>query len=220
MTTKHSSLQPTALIDSRGQTLNLGQQIGKGGEGAIFEVEGQRDLVAKIYHQKKLGPDTVAKLEAMVAQSSSDLVSIAAWPESIIYHKAEKRPCGLLMPRIKNSRQLHELYGTATRRLHFPEVRWHHMLLASRNLAAAFDTMHSAGIIVGDVNQGNLLVDSQMRVRFIRQRRCRWRWRFYARLPISPLIYRLRFFSNHRSRQNLPLPRRHSPFHTFRTPIA
>ncbi|HEY6565254.1 MAG TPA: hypothetical protein VIY86_12195, partial [Pirellulaceae bacterium] len=36
-----------------------------------------------------------------------------------------------------------------------------------RNLAAAFDAMHAHGIIVGDVNQGNLMVDAQMCVRFI-----------------------------------------------------
>ena len=40
-------------------------------------------------------------------------------------------------------------------------------MLAARNVAAAFDTMHEAGIVVGDVNQGNLLVDETMRVRFI-----------------------------------------------------
>ena len=167
MTTKHSSSHRAALFDSRGKAVRLGPQIGKGGEGAVFEVEGQPDLAAKIYHQTVLSPETVAKLEVMVANGSSDLAKISAWPESSVYLEAGKQPCGILMPRIKNARQLHELYGTATRRLHFPEVRWHHLLLAARNLAAAFDAMHSAGIVVGDVNQGNLLVDGQMRIRFI-----------------------------------------------------
>ena len=65
------------------------------------------------------------------------------------------------------ARQLHELYGTTNRRRHFPEARWHHLVLAARNTAAAFDTLHAAGIVVGDVNQGNLLVDEQMCVRLI-----------------------------------------------------
>jgi DNA-binding helix-hairpin-helix protein with protein kinase domain len=71
------------------------------------------------------------------------------------------------MPRISNARQLHELYGTTNRRLHFPEAQWHHLILAARNTAAVFDSVHQAGIVVGDVNQGNLLVDRRMRVRLI-----------------------------------------------------
>jgi DNA-binding helix-hairpin-helix protein with protein kinase domain len=62
---------------------------------------------------------------------------------------------------------LHELYGTTNRRRHFPDVGWHHLVLAARNTAAAFQTLHAAGIVVGDVNQGNLLVDPQMCVRMI-----------------------------------------------------
>ena len=71
------------------------------------------------------------------------------------------------MTKLVSARPLHELYGTTNRRRHFPEVGWHHLVLAARNTAAAFQTMHSSGIVVGDVNQGNLLVDNQMCVRMI-----------------------------------------------------
>ena len=65
------------------------------------------------------------------------------------------------MTKMVGARQLHELYGTTNRRRHFPEAGWHHLVLAARNTAAAFQTLHSAGIVVGDVNQGNLLVDNR-----------------------------------------------------------
>jgi len=32
-----------------------------------------------------------------------------------------------LIPRISDARELHELYGTTNRRLHFPEAQWHHL---------------------------------------------------------------------------------------------
>ncbi|MCA9234052.1 MAG: hypothetical protein KDA44_01180 [Planctomycetales bacterium] len=167
MTTRRSSSQRVALIDSQGQAVTLQGQIGKGGEGSVFEIAERSDIVAKIYHKAVLDEDVTSKLDAMMACRSEDLASIAAWPESVLFDKNSGQARGFLMARMKNARPLHELYGTASRRVRFPDVRWHHLLLAARNLAAAFDTMHSAGIVVGDVNQGNLLVDNQMRVRLI-----------------------------------------------------
>jgi len=155
------------MIDSSGQTIQLGKEIGKGGEGSVFEIVGATTLAAKIFHQKPLLEDRVTKLEAMVGCWSQELGSVSAWPRSLLYDERSRKPCGILMPMINDARQLHELYGTTNRRLHFPEVQWHHLLLAARNAAAVFDTLHTAGIVIGDVNQGNLLVDQRMCVRLI-----------------------------------------------------
>lgn len=155
------------LTDSQGNPIQLGNRIGKGGEGSVYEVEGDPSMVAKVYHQTPLSEDQYCKLDWMVSKRTTSLSKISAWPESILRDRRGNEPCGLLMPKIDKSRQLHELYGTTNRRLHFPEVRWHHLLLAARNLAAAFHTMHEQGIVVGDVNQGNLLVNSQYNIRFI-----------------------------------------------------
>ena len=168
--TKRSSLplEPkTVLLDSVCRPVPLGQQIGRGGEGAVYEIEGQPTLLAKVYHKRPLPEDQVAKIEAMVACWSSALETIAAWPKSILYDPVSRKPCGLLMTKMEGARQLHELYGTTNRRRHFPEAGWHHLVLAARNTAAAFQTLHSANIVVGDVNQGNLLVDKGMCVRLI-----------------------------------------------------
>jgi DNA-binding helix-hairpin-helix protein with protein kinase domain len=173
MTTKHLSLHRASaantitLINSLCQPIQLGNEVGKGGEGRVYEVTGYPSLVAKLYHQTPLASDHVAKLEAMVACGTPELEAISAWPHSVLYDPQRRLPRGILMPRIAESRHLHELYGTYNRRRHFPDVRWHHLLLAARNVAAAFDTMHAARIVVGDVNQGNLMVDAQMCVRFI-----------------------------------------------------
>ena len=103
----------------------------------------------------------------MVSVWSSPLETIAAWPRSMLFDPTSRKPCGILMTRMDDARQLHELYGTTNRRRHFPDVGWHHLVLAARNTAAAFQTLHAANIVVGDVNQGNLLVDKQMCVRMI-----------------------------------------------------
>ncbi len=168
--TKHSSLQldaPTVLLDSICRSVPIGSQIGRGGEGSVYEIQGDSSLVAKVYHKRPLLDEQIAKLQAMVSCWSSPLETIAAWPRSILFDSVSRKPCGILMTRMDDARPLHELYGTTNRRRHFPEVGWHHMVLAARNTAAAFQTLHAANILVGDVNQGNLLVDKGMCVRMI-----------------------------------------------------
>ena len=141
--------------------------MGRGGEGIVFEVEGQPTQVAKVYHKRPLPDEQVAKLQAMVSCWSNALETISSWPRAMLFDPTSRKPCGILMTKMEGAHPLHELYGTTNRRRHFPEVGWHHLILAARNTAAAFHTMHSANIVVGDVNQGNLLVDKQMCVRMI-----------------------------------------------------
>jgi DNA-binding helix-hairpin-helix protein with protein kinase domain len=157
----------TVLIDVLSRPVPMGKQIGRGGEGAIFEVDGQPSLVAKVYHKRPLPAEQVAKIEAMAACWSKALETIAAWPRAVLFDSASRQPSGLLMSKMEGAKPLHELYGTTNRRRHFPEVGWHHLVLAARNTAAAFQTLHGANIVVGDVNQGNLLVDKAMCVRMI-----------------------------------------------------
>ncbi|MGI9428575.1 MAG: protein kinase domain-containing protein, partial [Bythopirellula sp.] len=155
------------LVDSTGRAIQLGHQVGSGGEGNVYDVDGEPGLVAKVYHQMPLTEDQFCKLDLMVARRTPQLSKVAAWPEEILRRGSGNEPCGLLMPKLDKSRQLHELYGTTNRRLRFPDVRWHHLLLAARNLAAAFHTLHEQGIVVGDVNQGNLMVNSKYNIHFI-----------------------------------------------------
>lgn len=155
------------MIDSEGRPIVLGEEIGKGGEGIVYEVNDRPLYCAKIYHQNPLPEDQIAKIEAMTGLWSKSLEAISAWPHSFVYDERSKQPRGLLMPKIKNALHLHELYGSTNRRLHFPEAYWHHLVLAARNVAAAFEAFHTVGIVVGDVNQGNLMVDHSMCVRMI-----------------------------------------------------
>jgi DNA-binding helix-hairpin-helix protein with protein kinase domain len=171
MTTKHSSLRlagtPTTLLDSICQSVPLGVEIGRGGEGSIFEVVGQPSFVAKVYHKRPLADDHAAKLQTMIGCWSNALESISTWPRSMLFDPMSRKPVGILINKMVGARHLHELYGTTNRRRHFPDAGWHHLCLAARNTAAAFNALHSAGVVVGDVNQGNLMVDQQMCVRMI-----------------------------------------------------
>jgi DNA-binding helix-hairpin-helix protein with protein kinase domain len=163
----HLANTPKTLLDSIGQSVPLGAEIGRGGEGSIFEVVGQPAYVAKVYHKRPLAEEHAAKLHTMISCWSNELETISTWPKSMLYDPISRKPVGILINKMVGARQLHELYGTTNRRRHFPDAGWHHLALAARNTAAAFNMLHSAGVVVGDVNQGNLLVDSKMCVRMI-----------------------------------------------------
>src|SRR5258707_5485931 len=144
--TKRSSLplEPkTVLLDSVSRPVALGQQFGRGGEGAVYEIAGQPSLVAKVYHKRPLPEEQVAKIQAMVCCWSNALETIAAWPKSMLYDPVSRKPCGLLMSKMEGARQLHELYGTTNRRRHFPDADCNHMVLASINPADSFQNFNS-----------------------------------------------------------------------------
>src|SRR5580700_1885266 len=52
-------MPPIALFDDQGKRVRLGAELGRGGEAAVYSVEGEPELVAKIYHQ----PPGAAKTE-------------------------------------------------------------------------------------------------------------------------------------------------------------
>ncbi|WP_163868701.1 SH3 domain-containing protein [Myxococcus eversor] len=65
---------------------------------------------------------------------------------------------GFIMPRIEGFKEIHVLYGVQSRRQSFPKADWAFLLAAAANCAAAFEALHARGHLVGDVNEGNLLV--------------------------------------------------------------
>lgn len=160
-------LDKPLLVDSSGELVPLGELVGSGGEGCVFEIQGAPNLVAKVYHAAALPNLQDHKLRVLTTFATDELLAISAWPRALLFEASKKRVRGLMMPRIADAGALHELYGTTTRARHFPHAQWGHLVLAARNLAAAFATMHERKIVVGDVNQGNLMVDANMCVRFI-----------------------------------------------------
>lgn len=155
------------LCDASDRIVPLGESIGSGGEGTVYSVDGVPGIVAKVYHKAPLPEEHDRKLRRLVTLGATDLLTIAAWPRGLLFDPRTKGVRGLLMDRVADAFPLHELYGTTSRSRRFPQAQWGHLVLAARNLAAAFGTMHERGVVVGDVNQGNLLVDAKMCVRMI-----------------------------------------------------
>ncbi len=153
------------LVDSQGRPLRLGREIGRGGEGKVYELLDHPNRVAKVYEAPP-SAEKVEKLVAMARSPSASLLTLAAWPLDTIW-KSGGAASGLVMPRIVDHKPAHFLYSPKSRQIEFPQASWPFLVHTARNIAAAFQTVHDHGHVVGDVNHGNLLVSSQATVTLI-----------------------------------------------------
>ena len=103
--------------------MNIGTPIHEGGEGWICPVIGQPAKLAKIYkHQNRAGLE--AKLRWMIANAPYDPgqsighASIA-WPETLLYDEHDTF-IGYVMPRIKNTRTLLQVFNPRLRAQSLP----------------------------------------------------------------------------------------------------
>lgn len=143
--------------------------LGKGGEGAVYSLTSHQiaslpkasELVAKIYYEPNEG-DRLNKIKTMVI-SPPETTSVA-WPVGVLYEGAQF--VGYLMTKLESSsyRQWAELSNTKDRRRTSPDFDIKYALVACRNLAAAIDSIHKAGHMVGDVNESNIFVKSDASV--------------------------------------------------------
>lgn len=145
--------------------MRLTKELGKGGEGSVFEVEGDPTVVAKLYH-RPLSQRQRAKLARQMELSKNipELSLFAAWPTVRLTADGSRE--GFLMPRIQGN-PIHLLYRPVDRKQHFPEADWQSLIHVARNIAAAFGALHRSDIVMGDVNESNVLVTAKGEVRLI-----------------------------------------------------
>src|SRR5579863_5510958 len=139
------------VYTSSGSPIRLGREIGRGGEGVVYEVEGRAEQVAKLY-LSPVDSQKTAKLETMVRKRTDDLTKLAAWPSDLLLKAPKGRVTGLLMKKISGFRPIHELYTPKSRLQEFPRANWPFLVHVAANVARAFALMHSYGVVIGDVN--------------------------------------------------------------------
>lgn len=144
----------------------MGTQIGVGGEGTVYAVQGTQ-LVAKIY--KQVTPENEGKLRYMVqhpipqvVDQYGNLILKAAWPQDLLYD-GNRNFIGYVMPRIEAGVELFQIQRGSTSaavQARFPNYSWRMNVVVARNLAASVNAVHNQGYVLGDMNCKNFLVNA------------------------------------------------------------
>ena len=153
------------VFDARGKPVVLGGELGRGGEGAVYDLPGHADGAAKIYLKT---PDRAKaeKVAAMVGMATPRLTTLSAWPIATL-HGTSRELAGFVMPKLAGHRPVFQVYGPKLRLRQFPKADWRFLVHTAGNVARAFAAMHESGLVVGDVNHGNLFVGQDATVQFI-----------------------------------------------------
>ena len=156
---------PPIVVDADGRVLRLGRKLGQGGEGAVFELEGEPGLAAKIHHQP-LTPLRAEKIRVMAGMRTAQIDKLAAWPTNLL-SLPSGTPIGLTMPKVVDHKDIHHLYSPKSRRTEFAGADWRFLIRVAANLARAVATIHEANGVIADINHSGVLVSQDARVRLI-----------------------------------------------------
>jgi DNA-binding helix-hairpin-helix protein with protein kinase domain len=156
---------PAVLKDSSGAQIRLGREIGKGGEGAVFEAQDRSDVAVKLYWPTKVG-DRRDKVGAMVAAAWSKSNAFVAYPIDAVYTPAGAF-AGFTMRRIAGHKPVHLLYSPSSRKLEFSGASFRFLIHAALNAARAVASVHTTNCVIGDVNHSGFLVSEKATITLI-----------------------------------------------------
>lgn len=158
---------PGPFFTARGVRITLSTQLvgGRGGEGAVFSVAGNPDLVAKIYHSGNAAARR-DKVEAMVNANLHRSASYIAYPIDALYD-SRKAFIGLTMKNIVNAEAMHNLFSSRDREEKFQGASVKLMVRAALNLARAIAELHDGPCVIGDISPSNILVTREATVQLI-----------------------------------------------------
>lgn len=169
----------TDLVDQAGASYQVGEQLGRGGEGSVFTLPNHPGLVAKIFFPKSRTKHKHDKLRQMITRpppGANQLVDgfpVMTWPQQILYDgkPSAGKFVGYTMQRIEMKRDFVPLYQvmSAARRnsLGGANLTWDSLVRLGLRIAHVVRTLHAMGYAVGDLNDRNILVSRRLTPLFL-----------------------------------------------------
>jgi len=150
--------------------IRISNKIGSGGEGDVFNFEGQggQNMCIKIYKDENVistSTSTYNKLLKMTSHQAAMRFSQSkiCWPVSIIYESTEKdpqRPVGYMMPIASSDTiTVKSLFLPISRKKNLAHITRSDMCKFLEDWLTSLALLQKNNIIVGDINERNVLVD-------------------------------------------------------------
>jgi DNA-binding helix-hairpin-helix protein with protein kinase domain len=157
---------------SEGKTIELGDLLGIGGEGAVYKIR-QSPYVVKILNAESLKSDKSreAKLKVMIDShpfeyAQAETKHTIAWPKALVYDE-HKKFVGYTMPSISQVPELHLITNPSNRKKIGDIHSLENLYYIAYNIAIIFESLHKKNIVVGDISSKNILVNDDSSVAMV-----------------------------------------------------
>lgn len=156
---KLPSLNDTVMTAGR-LPVRLTEKLGTGGEGTVYRTDWE-NMAAKIYHEGMLTETRRDKLILMTANHPR--IRQLCWPEEVLFTESGEF-VGFLMPAVSPDYLdlSHSILQMAKESVRNGMMKdWDRLSLVRlcRQIVYVFTKMHEKGILMGDVNPNNIMID-------------------------------------------------------------
>lgn len=153
------------VYDKSHTPLRLLEEINKGGEGCVYKTDAGDGYVAKIYFDKKLTMHKKLKIEAVIASGLT--IPGVCLPQTPLYDMSGNF-VGYLMPKAEGVKLDVSIFkGENGVKRRFASWERKDLVTLAISVLSIIKKIHSAGILIGDINGSNILVKSPTEVYFV-----------------------------------------------------
>ena len=163
MTTSSNPLAGRRFVDENGNPVVPGPELGVGGGGTVYEVDGQPDAALKIWHDNAIPEYADIKIRHMVNNPVIPELGASwriTWPRHLVTENGNI--VGYVMPKLDYTLPWQAIIGyynqsaaRGTGANQGREIRIENRVRIASNLALGFKAVQDAGYVIGDINQSN-----------------------------------------------------------------
>ena len=169
-----SKLMPMTNVPQQGaimfghkssQRYTLGASLARGGEGEIFEIVGQPNLVAKVYFKTQLTAGRIDKLMLMTTKEMSDIEGMC-WPIEVLLNE-HYETVGFVQPKAYGQTVFSALMSKPRLARNYPHWQRLDLVKVCQSFLKVVGQLHQRNVLMGDINPNNMLIDDKGKLYFV-----------------------------------------------------
>lgn len=153
------------VFDKVKSPIRLVEKISEGGEGCVYKTSKSKDIVAKIYFDKKLTSHKQSKIDCIIDSGLS--IDGVCFPTTHLYN-SKGVFVGYLMPKAEGKKlDISVFKGERGMERCFDSWTREDLVSLAISILSIIKKIHESGILIGDINGSNILVNSPTEVYFV-----------------------------------------------------